>query len=77
MTDYTNEKVASPSGTHQADELSVQPAQNVRALLRLCPVDSQAGHEDGGGLLVKRCSDALDLSLSISPAEEEDKENTL
>lgn len=63
--------------THQADELSVQPAQNIWTLLRLGSVDSQAGHEDGGGLLVKRCSDALDLSLSISPAEEEDEENML
>lgn len=63
--------------THQADELSVQPAQNIRALLCLGPIDGQAGHEDGSGLLVKRCSDALDLSLRISPAEEEEVKNML
>lgn len=56
--------------THQADELSVQPAQDVRALLRLGPVHRQPRHQDGRGLLVEGGGDALDLRLCVGPTGE-------
>lgn len=54
--------------THQANELPVQPTQNIRPLLRLSSKNSQTGHEDSGSFLVKRGLNVLNLRLCICPA---------
>lgn len=58
------------SASYQANELSVQPPKHIWPFLCFCSVYCQPGHENGSCFLVKRCSDVLDLSLSICPAKE-------
>lgn len=53
--------------SYQSDQLSVQPSQNIRSLLRLSSVHSQSCHQHSSCFLVKRSFYMLELSLCICP----------
>lgn len=61
--------------THQANELPVQPAENVWPLLWLRPENAEPGHENGRGLLIKWRLDVLDLGLCVSPTRCDNRKN--
>lgn len=53
--------------SYQSDQLSVQPSQNIRSLLRFSSVHSQSCHQHSSCFLVKRSFYMLQLSLCICP----------
>lgn len=72
LTSFLGHNVSQTSSSlsHQSNQLSVQPTEDIGPLLRLRPVHRQSGHQDGCCLLVEGGGDALDLGLSICPAED-------
>ena len=55
--------------THQPDELSVQPPEHIRPLLRLGSEHPQPCHQHRRRLLVKRRFDVLQLALHVCPTD--------
>ena len=55
--------------THQPDELSVQPPEHVRPLLRLGSEHPQPRHQHRCRLLVKRRFNVLQLALHVCPTD--------
>lgn len=53
--------------THQADQLSVKPAQDIWSLLRFCSKDSKTSHENRSRFLIKGWLNVLNLCLGICP----------